>query len=86
VGKTENCQVAVSLSVATATGSLPIAWRLYLPEEWANDPVRRAEADVPRQVQFQTKPDPHSIATLRIRIARFLVQQLPCCPLCCRLR
>ena len=52
----ENCQVAVSLSVATATGSLPIAWRLYLPEEWANDPVRRAEVEVPKQVQFQTKP------------------------------
>src|ERR1017187_9339694 len=30
VGKTESCQVAVSLSAATATGSLPIAWRLYL--------------------------------------------------------
>jgi SRSO17 transposase len=66
VGKTENCQVAVSLSVATATGSLPIAWRLYLPEEWANDPMRRAEADVPKQVQFQTKPE---IALAQIRQA-----------------
>ena len=56
VGKKENCQVAVSLSVATATGSLPIAWRLYLPEEWANDPVRRQEVDVPKEVAFQTKP------------------------------
>lgn len=56
VGKTENCQVAVSLSVATATGSLPIAWRLYLPEEWANDLVRRRKVDVPKEVQFQTKP------------------------------
>ena len=66
VGKKENCQVAVSLSVATATGSLPIAWRLYLPEEWANDPVRRTEADVPKQVQFQTKPQ---IALAQIRQA-----------------
>ena len=66
VGKTENCQVAVSLSVATATGSLPIAWRLYLPEEWANDPLRRAEVDVPKQVQFQTKPQ---IALEQIRQA-----------------
>ena len=57
VGKTENCQVAVSLSVATATASLPVAWRLYLPEEeWANNPARREEAKVPKEVQFQTKP------------------------------
>ena len=66
VGKKENCQVAVSLSVATASGSLPIAWRLYLPEEWANDPERRKEADVPEQVQFQTKPE---IALAQIRQA-----------------
>lgn len=57
VGKTENCQVAVSLSVATATASLPIAWRLYLPAQgWANDPERRAAVGVPKEVQFQTKP------------------------------
>src|SRR5690349_12623332 len=56
VGKKENCQVAVSLSVATATASLPIAWRLYLPEEWANDAKRRKKADIPKEVQFQTKP------------------------------
>ena len=48
--------MAVSLSVATATGSLPIDWRLYLPEEWANDAERREETDVPEEVQFQTKP------------------------------
>jgi SRSO17 transposase len=56
LGKKENCQVAVSLSVATATGSLPIDWRLYLTEEWAGDPERRKETDVPDEVQFQTKP------------------------------
>jgi len=56
LGKKENCQVAVSLSAATASGSLPIAWRLYLPEEWASDPERRREVDVPEPVQFQTKP------------------------------
>ena len=56
VGKKENCQVAVSLSIASATASLPIAWRLYLPEEWANDPERCREADIPQEVQFQTKP------------------------------
>ena len=66
VGKKENCQVAVSLSVATATGSLPIDWRLYLPEEWASDPERRKEAKVPEQVQFRTKPQ---IALAQIRQA-----------------
>jgi len=37
VGKQENCRVAVSLSVATWSSSLPIAYRLYLPKEWADD-------------------------------------------------
>ena len=56
VGKQENCRVAVSLSVATWTNSLPIAWRLYLPEIWANDPKRRKAAGIPEEVQFETKP------------------------------
>jgi SRSO17 transposase len=46
LGKQNNCQVAVSLSVATHQGSLPVAYRLYLPKEWANDPARRAIADL----------------------------------------
>jgi SRSO17 transposase len=57
VGKRENCQVAASLSVATATASLPIAWRLYLPEQWANDRERREAAGVPPEVEFQAKPE-----------------------------
>jgi SRSO17 transposase len=56
VGKQENCRVAVSLSVATWTTSVPIAWRLYLPEIWAKDPQRRKEAGVPGQISFETKP------------------------------
>ena len=48
--------MAVSLSVATATGSLPIAWQLYLTEDWAADPERRTETGVPKEVRFQTKP------------------------------
>ncbi len=56
LGKQENCQVAVSLSVSTAQASLPIAWRLYLPESWANDDARREQAGVPEQIRFQTKP------------------------------
>ncbi|HEX9627063.1 MAG TPA: IS701 family transposase [Acidiferrobacterales bacterium] len=56
LGKQDNCQVAVSLSVATAEASLPVAWRLYLPESWAGDGARRARAGVPDEVGFQTKP------------------------------
>src|SRR5580698_5143128 len=56
VGKQENCQVAVSLSVSTWNTSLPIAYRLYLPEEWSKDPERRKATKVPREIPFQTKP------------------------------
>src|ERR1700676_5325684 len=56
VGKQENCRVAVSLSVATEQASLPIAWRLYLPEIWAQDRRRRKETGIPREVTFATKP------------------------------
>jgi SRSO17 transposase len=54
-GKQDNCQVAVSLSVATWTASLPIAYRLYLPEAWASDSLRRQQARIPKEVLFQTK-------------------------------
>jgi SRSO17 transposase len=57
VGKQENCQVAVSLSVATWNASLPIRYRLYLPEEWATDSKRRKATGVPKQIPFQTKPE-----------------------------
>jgi SRSO17 transposase len=57
LGKQDNCQIAVSLSVANDHASLPIAYRLYLPESWANDPDRRAKAGVPEDVAFRTKPE-----------------------------
>src|ERR1700732_934545 len=56
LGKQDNCQVAVSLSLANRHASLPIAWRLYLPLDWANDPNRRTKAGVPGTITFQTKP------------------------------
>jgi SRSO17 transposase len=56
LGKQDNCQVVVSLSVANDHASLPIAYRLYLPHQWADDPDRRAQAGVPDDVAFQTKP------------------------------
>jgi SRSO17 transposase len=67
LGKQDNCQIAVSLSVANNHASLPIAYRLYLPKAWADDPVRRAKAGVPDAVAFQTKPE---IALEQIRCAR----------------
>jgi SRSO17 transposase len=57
VGKKENCQILVSLSVATESSSLPIAWRLYPPESWAGDEERRQAVGVPAGVRFQTKPE-----------------------------
>src|SRR4051794_12277449 len=56
LGKQENCQVAVSLSVANERASLPVAFELYLPEDWAGDPARRAKAGVPPDLPFRTKP------------------------------
>ncbi len=66
LGKQDNCQVAVSLSVANDHASLPIAYQLYLPEAWADDPARRRKAGVPDDIAFQTKPQ---IALGQIRAA-----------------
>lgn len=66
VGKQDNCRVAVSLSVATWSASLPIGYRLYLPKEWAEDKGRRKKAEVPAEIEFQTKPE---IALDQIRAA-----------------
>lgn len=55
LGKQDNCQVAVSVSLACNQGSLPVAWRLYLPEDWAADPLRRRKSGVPEEVHFATK-------------------------------
>lgn len=56
-GKITNCQVGVSLAVATRTEHAPIDFALYLPESWANDPARRKKARVPEDVEFRTKID-----------------------------
>jgi len=56
VGKKENCQIAVSLSVANHDFSLPVAFQLYLPKDWAEDDDRRKKAGVPDDVGFLTKP------------------------------
>jgi SRSO17 transposase len=66
LGKQDNCQVAVTLSVANQAASLPIAYQLYLPEQWARDRPRRRQAGVPEERGFLTKPD---IALLQITAA-----------------
>jgi len=55
LGKEANCQVAVSLSIANHSASLPIGYRLYLPKEWAEDHARRDRAGVPEDIRFKTK-------------------------------
>jgi SRSO17 transposase len=72
IGKHDNCQAAVSLSVSTWSSSLPIAWRLYLPEVWCQDPERCRQAGVPQEIKFQSKPE---IALAQIRQA--VEQEVP---------
>lgn len=55
LGKQDNCQVAVSISLATEQASVPVAYRLYLPKEWAQDPERRQKTGVPADIGFATK-------------------------------
>jgi len=66
LGKQDNCQVAVTLSAASDHASLPIALRLYLPQAWTNDKARCKKAGVPKEIEFQTKPQ---IALAQIRQA-----------------
>lgn len=56
LGKQDNCQVAVSVTLACEEGSLPVAWQLYLPRAWAEDRARRLKAGVPEDIEFATKP------------------------------
>ena len=66
LGKQDNCQVAVSLSLANDYASLPVVHRLYLPQDWIDDAARRAKAGVPEEIGFKTKPQ---IALEQIRWA-----------------
>lgn len=67
LGKQDNCQVAVSLSIANDAASLPIAYRLYLPHSWAEEPGQRKKAKIPAEIAFQTKPQ---IALEQIKTAK----------------
>ncbi len=66
LGKQDNCQVAVSLSIANHHASLPVAYRLYLPEEWTTDRDRCRKVGVPDDIGFKTK---HEIALDQLRWA-----------------
>jgi SRSO17 transposase len=68
-------RATVSLSVTTATASLPVAWRLYLPESRAQDPERRETAGVLEEISFATKP---AIALEQIR--RAVAEEIPMAP------
>jgi SRSO17 transposase len=56
-GRIENCQIGVFLGYASSQGRAFLDRALYLPQEWAMDPVRRQEAGVPADVAFATKPE-----------------------------
>jgi SRSO17 transposase len=57
LGKIGNCQIAVSVHAVGQRGTLPLGWRLYLPEEWCCDDLRRRKAKIPDDVAFKTKPE-----------------------------
>jgi SRSO17 transposase len=54
-GKITNCQVGVSLAVATGSEQIPVDFQLYLPASWTDDRERRREARVPDATSFKTK-------------------------------
>jgi SRSO17 transposase len=66
LGRKANCQVAVSLSIANHHASLPVAYRLYLPKQWAEDKARRRKAGVPPKIRFKSKQE---IALAQVRQA-----------------
>jgi SRSO17 transposase len=75
LGKSANCQVAVTVSLVNALMSVPTGFRLYLPEGWAQDPQRRHAAGVPQEVKFQTKG-----ALALAQIDELLFEEVPLAP------
>jgi SRSO17 transposase len=57
LGKVGNCQIGVSLHAVGERGTVPLGWALYLPQEWCEDPERRAQAKIPDEIAFKTKPE-----------------------------
>jgi SRSO17 transposase len=71
-GKVTNCQVGVSLSIATAGDHVPIDFQLYLPHSWTDDEKLRKQAHIPKKTAFKTKPE-LALAMLK----RAVKQKLP---------
>jgi SRSO17 transposase len=57
LGRVDNCQIGVFLNYVSSRGHTLLDRRLFLPEEWADDPQRRKEAGVPEGVIFRSKPE-----------------------------
>jgi len=72
-GRIENSQIGVFVAYASRYGQALIDRRLYLPEVWAADPVRRKAASVPEAVEFATKP-----AMARAMLAKALDAGIAC--------
>lgn len=75
LGKTGNCQVTVSLHAVGSKGTVPLGFRLYLPEEWCEDRPRARKAKIPDSVEFATKPALG--AALAVRAARWDIARAP---------
>jgi len=54
-GKITNCQIGVSLAVASNSEQIAVDFELYLPECWAENAARRSQARIPESVTFKTK-------------------------------
>ncbi|MBV9325958.1 MAG: IS701 family transposase [Chloroflexi bacterium] len=67
LGKTDNCQVAVSLHYCAPLGDYPLALRLYLPESWTSQPER---------MQAVRVPPAHQTARTKEQIALELLDQV----------
>jgi SRSO17 transposase len=76
LGKIGNCQITVSVHAVGERGTLPLGWRLYLPEDWCDDLERRRKAKIPDTVGFQTKPQ--LAAAVCAAAAGW---QIPCAPI-----
>jgi SRSO17 transposase len=75
LGKTGNCQIGVSVHAAGSTGTVPLGWALYLPEEWCKDSERRKKAKIPEDVVFKTKPQ--LAVDLTVRAAGWKIRKAP---------
>jgi SRSO17 transposase len=73
LGKQDNCQVAVSVSLACEQGSLPVAWQLYLPRNWADDAPAGSKRGCPRR--------PCSLPSLKLPCNRYAICSIKARPI-----